>query len=47
MPILVELVKMAALAALVGMLFSLAFAPFTAAIIGVGVLWLLTVKASA
>lgn len=46
MPILVELVKIAALASLAGMLASLVLAPFAAAIVGVALLWALTVKAS-
>jgi hypothetical protein len=45
-PILVEILKVAALAALVGMLASLIVAPFTACILGVAALWLLLVKAS-
>jgi hypothetical protein len=44
--VLVELVKMAALASLAAMVAALFVAPFTAAIIGVGALWLLTVRGS-
>jgi hypothetical protein len=45
-PILVELVKIAALAALLGMLASLVVPAFYACMIGVAAIWLLTVKAS-
>ena len=46
MPVLVEILKMAALAALAGMLCSLALTPFWAAFVGLLAFWLLTVKAS-
>jgi hypothetical protein len=44
--LLLELVKMAALAALIGMLASLEVAVFTACIIGVAAFWLLLVRAT-
>jgi hypothetical protein len=46
MPVLVELVKMAALASLVALVAVAFWTPLTAATVGVGVFWLLTVRAS-